>query len=176
MHLIDEENIRTYVDFVCGLTFYREHSTKIRQISRERNYSSRSCEKPQCIPSNNQPICSNDEQHSFKIFLDPYKFWDMAPAALMSHNHTNDTNTMSNQYPQSTTHQPRTHSHPVFCSLRSIDSTRKGLRFSFAFFQRYYLNDERVNGTVATVEELNDLWKPGAMDGIPPFVMNCNCF
>ena len=25
------------------------------------------------------------------------------------------------------------------------------------------------------VEELSDLWKPGAMDGIPPFVMNCNC-
>ena len=25
--------------------------------------------------------------------------------------------------------------------------------------------------TVATVEELSDLWKPGLMDGIPPFVM-----
>ena len=55
-----------------------------------------------------------------------------------------------------------------------MDSQRKGLRVSFAFFQRNYLPDGRVNETVATVEELSDLWKPGAMDGIPPFVMNCN--
>ena len=33
-----------------------------------------------------------------------------------------------------------------------------------------------MNETVATVETLRDLWKPGAMDGIPPFVMNCTCF
>ena len=32
-----------------------------------------------------------------------------------------------------------------------------------------------MNATVATVEELSDHWKPGAMDGIPPFVMSCNC-
>ena len=56
-----------------------------------------------------------------------------------------------------------------------MDSQRKGLRVSFAFFQRNYLPDGRVNETVATVEELSDLSKPGAMDGIPPFVMNCNC-
>ena len=54
-------------------------------------------------------------------------------------------------------------------------SKKKGLRFSFAFFQTNYLADGRVNETIATVEELSDLWKPGAMDGIPPFVMNCSC-
>ena len=32
-----------------------------------------------------------------------------------------------------------------------------------------------MNETVATVEELSDLWKPVARDGIRPFVMNCNC-
>ena len=32
-----------------------------------------------------------------------------------------------------------------------------------------------MNETVATYEELSDLWKPGAMDGTPPFVTNCNC-
>ena len=99
----------------------------------------------------------------------------MVPAALMSLYHTNDRYSMSNQYPQPTTHQPRTDSYPVFSSLRRMDSQRKGLRVSFAFFQRNYLPDGRVNETVATVEELSDLWKPGAMDGIPPFVMNCNC-
>ena len=82
---------------------------------------------------------------------------------------------MFNQYPQPTTQQPRTDSYPVFSSLRTMDSKKKGLRGSFAFFQRTFLPDERVNETVATVEELSDLSKPGAMDGIPPFVMNCNC-
>ena len=32
-----------------------------------------------------------------------------------------------------------------------------------------------MNETVAKVEELSDLWKPGAMDGTPLFAMNCNC-
>ena len=99
----------------------------------------------------------------------------MVPAALMSLNRTNDRDSMSHQYPQRTTHQPRTDSYPVFSSLRTMDSKRKGLRVSFAFFQRNYLPDGRVNETVATVEELSDHWKPGAMDGIPPFVMSCNC-
>ena len=31
-----------------------------------------------------------------------------------------------------------------------------------------------MNETVAKFEELSDLWKPGAMDGTPPFVMNCD--
>ena len=29
-----------------------------------------------------------------------------------------------------------------------------------------------MNETVAMVEEMSDLWKPGAMDGNPPFMMN----
>ena len=56
-----------------------------------------------------------------------------------------------------------------------MDSKGTGLRVSFAFFQRNYLPDGQVNETVATVEELSDLWKIGAKDGIPPFVINCNC-
>ena len=99
----------------------------------------------------------------------------MVPADLISLSHTNDRYSMSNQYPQPTDHQPRTDSYPVFSSLRRMDSQRTGLRVSFAFFQRNYLPDGRVNETVATVEELSDLWKPGAMDAIPTFVMNCNC-
>ena len=151
------------------------NSYKIRQINREWNYISRSCEKPQCIPSNDQHICSVDEQHRSDIFVNPYNLWNMAPAAFISLNHTNDKYSMSNQYPQPTTHHSRTDSYPAFSSLRTMDSKRKGLRVSFAFFQRNYLPDGRVNETVATVEELSDLLKPGAMDGSPPFVMNCNC-
>ena len=73
---------------------------------------------------------------------------------------------MFNQNPQLTTQQPRTYSYPVFSSLRTMDSKSKGLRVIFAFFQKKYLLDGRMNKTVAKVEELSDLWKPGAMDGI----------
>ena len=175
VHFIDEENIVTYVDFDCAVTFYPETPTKIRQIKREQKYISRSCQKSKCICGNNQFNCSIGEQHSSNIFLNPYNFWDLVPAACISPNHSNDTYSVFSQYPQLKTHQCRTDSHPVFFSLRTMDSKRKGLRVSFAFFQRNFLPDGRVNETVATVEELSDLWKPGAMDGIPPFVMNCNC-
>ena len=82
---------------------------------------------------------------------------------------------MFNQYPQPTTQQPGADSYPVFSSLRAMNSKRKGLCVSFAFFQTNYLPDGRMNETVAKVEELSDLWKPGAMDGTPLFVIDCNC-
>ena len=175
VHFIDEENIVTYVDFDCGFTSLPETPTKIKQINRERTYISRSCAKPQCILSIDQHVCTVGEQHGSNIFLIPYILWDMSPAALTALNHNNHRCSISNQYPQPTTHQPRTDSYPVFSSLRTMNSKWKRLRVSFAFFQRNYLPDGRVNETVNTVEDLSDLWKPGAMDGIPPFVMNCNC-
>ena len=46
VHFIDEDNIVTYVDFACPITFFPETSTKVRQINGERNYISRSCENP----------------------------------------------------------------------------------------------------------------------------------
>ena len=91
----------------------------------------------------------------------------MVPAALMSLNYNNDTYSTFNQVSQPTTQQPRTDPYLVFSSLQTMNSKRKGLRISFEFFQRNYLPDARVNETVATVEELSDLWKPGAMEGIP---------
>ena len=157
----------TYEDLDWGITFYPATPTKVKQINRELNYPSRSCEKPKCIPTNDQHNCSIDEKHNSDIFLSPFNLWDMAPAALMSSNHTNGRYSMSNKYHQPTTHQPRTDLYPVFSSLRKMESKKKGLRFSFAFFQRNYLPDGRVNRTVATVEKLSTLWKPGAMDGIP---------
>ena len=64
VHLIEEETIVTYVGSDCGITFYPETPTNIRQNNRERNYNSRLCEKPKCIPSNDQHNCSIDEQHT----------------------------------------------------------------------------------------------------------------
>ena len=138
VHFIDEENMVTYVDFDCGITFFPENPTKLRQINREQNYISRSCEKPQCIPSNDQHICVVDELHSSNIFMNPYNLWDLVPAALLSLCHTNDTYSLFNQYPQPTTRQPRADSYPVFSSLRTMSSKSKGLRVSFIFFQKNY--------------------------------------
>ena len=38
VHFINEEDIVTYDDFDCGITFYPETPTNIREMSRERNY------------------------------------------------------------------------------------------------------------------------------------------
>ena len=97
VYLSDEENIVTYEEFDCGVTFYPNAPTIFRQINRERNYISRSCEEPKCIPSNDQHNCFDDEQHKALIFLNPYSLWDIVPAAPMSLNHTNDLYFMSNQ-------------------------------------------------------------------------------
>ena len=72
VHFIDEKNLVTYVDFDCGITFFPETPTKIREINRERNYSSRFCEKPQCLIMH---TCFVDEQHSSNIFLNPHNLW-----------------------------------------------------------------------------------------------------
>ena len=42
LHFIVDENIVTYNDFDCGITFYPETPTKIRQTKRKRTYDSRS--------------------------------------------------------------------------------------------------------------------------------------
>ena len=124
---------------------YPEAPTKNRQINRERNYISRSCEKPKCIPSKDQYNSFFDEQHKCNIFLNPYNLWDNVPAALMSLNQSDDRYSMPNQYPQSETHQPRTDSYLVFSSLRGMDSKGKDcvsavLSFNELTFQR----DERT--------------------------------
>ena len=61
VHFIAEDNIVTYEDLDCGITFYPETPTKIRGINPERNYICRSCEKPKCISSNDQHNCFIDE-------------------------------------------------------------------------------------------------------------------
>ena len=81
---------------------------------------------------------------------------------------------MSYQYPQPKTNQPRTDSYPTLSSLRTMDSKKKGLCISFAFFEENYLSDGRLNEKVP-VEELSDLWKPTATDRNPPFVMSSKC-
>ena len=61
VHLIDEENIVTWVDFGCGITFITENPTNVGQTNGQRENICRSCKKTECIPSNNQNNCSFDE-------------------------------------------------------------------------------------------------------------------
>ena len=164
VHFIDGENIVIYINFDSGITFWPETPTKFSQINRERKNISRSCEKPHCIPSNDHHTCFVDEQPSSNMFLNPCNSWGMVPAALMSLSHTNDTYSPFTQYRQPTTQQPRADSYRLLSSLRTMNSKSKGFRVSFAIFQRKYLADGRMNKTAAKVEELSDLWKPGAMD------------
>ena len=143
VHFIDKENIVTYVIFDCGITFIPEISKKINQIGRDGNYISRSCEKPQFIPSSGQHICPVDRQHTSNIFLNPYNIWDMSAAALTSLNHNHDRYSMSNQYTQPTSHQPRTDSYPVFSSLRTMNSKRKILPIRFCVLSKKLLTSRR---------------------------------
>ena len=124
VHFVDEENMVTHVDLDGGITFFPETPTKIRQINRERNYISRSCEKPQCIPSNDQHNCSADEQHSSNIFLNPYKSRDMVPPAPMPLKHTNDNTLCSiSTLNQQLNNLEQTH---IRCSLHCERWTVKG--------------------------------------------------
>ena len=97
-------------------------------------------------------------------FVEPYTLWDMDLAALKSVNGTDDGDCTFNQYPKTTSCQHRLDLYPVISSRRRMDKKRKGFRVSFTKIQKNYLPDGRVNVTVATVEELSDLWKLGAMD------------
>ena len=99
----------------------------------------------------------------------------MDPAARKSLSQTNEGDSVSNRYTQTTTHRPGTDFYPVSSSMRTMDSKRKGLRVSFAFFQESYLPDGRVEETAAWLEEMSDLWKPGTMDGVPTFLMKYSC-
>ena len=102
------ENFQKFVSFDEILDFLGEvnivnmvllSTVKLRQnsekINRERNYTSRSCEKPIFILSSDQHHCSIDQQHITNIFLIPYNLWDMDPSSLVSLNHTDDKHSMS---------------------------------------------------------------------------------
>ena len=174
VHFIDEDNIVKFVDFAGGFAFFPEIPTKPDRS--DGNYVSRFWGKPQCIPSSNQHNCFFDDQHTTSVSLKPWNLWELVPETIIPLNHPNDRDSMTNQYPQPTTHQLRTDSYPVLHSMRAMDSKKKVLHVNFGFIQWNYLPDGRVNQIFSTVEELSDHWKLGAMDAITSFVMSCICF
>ena len=141
----------TDVDFVYGITFYLEATTKLGRNNREREKISRSRKKTKCIPSKDQLNCFTDKKYTSKIFMNTYSLWDLDPAFLMTLNYIFDRDPLSKQFHQKTTHQPGTALHPLFSSLRTMDTKSKGLHVMIAFFQRKHLPGGRVMETVATV-------------------------
>ena len=94
LHFTDEENIATWVDFGCGITFSTENPTNVEQTNGQRENICRSCKKTECIPSNNQNNCFFDEEHASNVFLNPYDLRDMDPSAL-GHSNTLKIGTLS---------------------------------------------------------------------------------
>ena len=99
--------------------------------------------------------------------------WNMDPTALLTPNHTPDRNSMTTYFAQPSTQPPKTDVYPLVYPLGPLDGRRKGLRVSFAFFPKNQLPAAKLIEAVATVEQLSDRWKLGAMIGVLPFVMNC---
>ena len=157
LHFIDGKKIVTFVDFDCGFTFYLTAPTEVRLINRERKNISRSCENSKCILNSDHQNFLIEEEHTSSNFPSPYRLWEMDPTTLLTLNHTTDGDSMYYQYPQTIAHLPTTCSYPLSSSLRPMGGKVKALPVSFAFFQRNYLVDGRVNETVATAEELSDL-------------------
>ena len=77
------------------------------------------------IPKNDHHNCPIDLEHTSQIVVNRYKFWDLYAATLITLNHMTDGDTMSNQYPQITTHQPRTDVYLLFCLLRPMKRERE---------------------------------------------------
>ena len=80
----------------------------------------------------------------------------MVPAALLTNSRNPDGISLTNEYNQPSTYQTKTDSYPLFSSKRALASNRKGLRISFAFFQKVFLLEGPVEETVSTVELFSD--------------------
>ena len=106
-------------------------------MNQKRKNISRSREKPDCIPNNDQ---NNRSIGTTKIFLSFYKFYDMDQKETLSLNHKVDRAFIPYQYAQTKTHQSGTDLNPV-SSLQQMDSKRMRLRFSFPFSVKPFLMD-----------------------------------
>ena len=125
MNFIDEENIVIFVDFDCGITFYPETPTKVRQINRKGNYTSRSCDKPYSTPSK--------DQHNvlFMSSVAHISFWTRTVYGRWFKQLLFDSTTLMivTLCPSKTLNQQladlKKDSNPVFSSMRMVDSEGK---------------------------------------------------
>ena len=71
------------------------------------------------------------------------------------------------------------HLQPEKSSFKSLSSQRMGLRVSFSPFYNTIETGGRTYTSVTALEEEDDCWKPGALDGEAYYKMNCRnlvCF
>ena len=83
------------------------------------------------------------------------------------------------QSPTSTTQCAKVQPQPEKSSFKNPYSQRKGLRVSFSLFYNTIETDGRTYTSVTALEEEDDCWKPGALDGEAYYKMNCRnlvCF
>ena len=111
-------------------------------MSRKQRNLSRSCEKPDCIPNNDQNKRSITKEHTSNIFFSLYKFWDMDIEAPITLNYTAERDFTSHQYAQTKIHQLGTDLYPV-SSLQQMDIKWMRLRVRFAFFKNYFSIDDK---------------------------------
>ena len=76
------------------------------------------------------------------------------------------------QSPTSTTQCAKVQPQPEKSSFKNPYSQRKGLRVSFFPFCRTIEPEGRCYTSPVALEEENDFWKAGAMDGEPLYIMN----
>ena len=118
---MDEENIVATVDFDCGTFLCPQGPTKVKHSNGKKKQRSTSRENPEFIPNNDQHTCFLGKEQAFSFFVDPYKFWDMDPAATLTRNQTTVGDFVAIENPQLSTHQIKPDFHPVFSSLGTRD-------------------------------------------------------
>ena len=175
VHFIDEEDIGTYEDFDCGITFYPETPTKSERSTENGITFPDPVKNPSAFPVTIGIIVLLMSSITLISFWTRtiYGTW-FQQLLCCSITLMIDTLCPISTLNQQPTNLEHTHiQRSLSCEgwrVKGRDCARQ-----LCILSTKLPPDGRVNETVATVEELSDLWKPGAMYGIPPFVMNCNC-
>ena len=140
---IVEKNIVSFASFGCGLTLHIEVSTNLLLFHWQRTNVSASCDSRVHFPTKVQYDYFFIQELVSKIFGHAYKLHDMVWPTHLTPNHTPFRDPMTIEYPQPTTWQPKTDIFPPLSPLRPTDTTRNGLRVSFAFYHRFFYCTEK---------------------------------
>ena len=150
----------SFVAFDNGIFFYPVTPIDNRQINREQNCISRSCEKPSALPETiNITALLTSSKHL--LFFQTRTFYRTWSQQLLCYSTTLKVETVfsNSKLNQQLTKIEQYH---IRCSFIA-NSKRNGLHVSYALVRRNYLPDSQMNETVAAVEELTGLWKAGVL-------------
>ena len=134
---LDEDNIVAYPNLDCSILFQPENCIKVIQIS--------PCEKIVCNPCNAQHKYFYSNLHISNISIEPDKLKNLDTAAPITLNLTPDSDLMTTEYAQPSTHEPKTFMYPLFSSLTDGWSEERLERQLCIFADNFY--------TVRTIEQ-----------------------